>query len=174
MRLFLERGFDAATVDEIGAAAEVSHRTFYRYFSSKEDLVLRDVRDFLEEMRTELAQRPGAESVIESIRAVIFQLAQAYEDDADEDRQRVTLLLKTPSLQHHRQEQLVAFEAALVPLIADRLAVDPADDMRPTLIAACAGAALRVASESWIAADMKTKLAPKVEEAFSLLVTGLQ
>ena len=58
MRLFLERGFDAVTVDEIGAAAEVSHRTFYRYFSSKEDLVLRDARDFLDEMRTELAQRP--------------------------------------------------------------------------------------------------------------------
>ena len=86
----------------------------------------------------------------------------------------MTLLLETPSLQHHRQEQLVAFEAALVPLIADRLAVDPADDMRPALIAACAGAALRVASESWIADDMKTKLAPKVEEAFSLLVAGLQ
>jgi AcrR family transcriptional regulator len=174
MRLFLERGFDAVTVDEIGAAAEVSHRTFYRYFSSKEDVVLSDVREFLDEMRTALAQRPSSESVIESIRAVILQLAQAYEADADEDRQRVTLLLETPSLQHHRQEQLVAFEAALVPLIADRLAVDPADDMRPALIAACAGAALRVASESWIAADMKTKLAPKVEEAFSLLVTGLQ
>jgi AcrR family transcriptional regulator len=174
MRLFLERGFDAVTVDEIAAVAEVSHRTFYRYFSSKEDLVLRDVREFLDEMQSALAQRPGSESVIESIRAVILQLAEAYEADADEDRQRVTLLLETPSLQHHRQEQLVAFEAALVPLIAGRLSVHPAHDMRPALIAACAGAALRVASESWIADDMKTELAPKVEEAFSLLVTGLQ
>ena len=174
MRLFVERGFDAVTVDEIAAVAEVSHRTFYRYFSSKEDLVLRDVREFLDEMRTALAQRPSSESVIESIRAVILQLAQASEADADEDRQRVTLLLETPSLQHYRQERLVAFESALKPLIADRLAVDPAADMRPALIAACAGAALRVASESWIADDMKTKLAPKVEEAFALLVAGLQ
>lgn len=174
MHLFVERGFDVVTVDEIAAVAEVSHRTFYRYFSSKEDLVLRDVREFLDDMRTLLAQRPSSESVIESIRVVILQLAQASEADADEDRQRVTLLLETPSLQHHRQERLVAFENALKPLIADRLAVDPAADMRPALIAACAGAALRVASESWIADDMKTKLAPKVEEAFSLLVAGLQ
>jgi AcrR family transcriptional regulator len=174
MRLFLERGFDDVTVDEIGAAAEVSHRTFYRYFSSKEDLVLRDIREFLDEIQVAFDQRPGSEPVIESIRAVILQLAQTYEADADDDRQRVSLLLATPSLQHRRQEQLVAFETALVPLIAARLSVDSADDMRPALIAACAGAALRVATESWIADDMKTKLAPKVEQAFSLLITGLK
>ena len=174
MRLFLERGFDAVTVDEIGAAAEVSHRTFYRYFSTKEDLVLRDIREFLDEMQEAFSRRPGSEPVIESIRAVILQLAEAYEHDADDDRQRVSLLLATPSLQHRRQEQLVAFESALVPLIAARLAVDPADDMRPALVAACAGAALRVATESWISDDMETPLAPKVDEAFSLLITGLK
>jgi AcrR family transcriptional regulator len=70
MRLFVERGFDAVTVDEIGAAADVSHRTFYRYFSSKEDLVVRDIRDFLDEMQIAFDQRPGSEPVIESIRAV--------------------------------------------------------------------------------------------------------
>jgi AcrR family transcriptional regulator len=173
MRLFLERGFDAVTVDEIGAAAEVSHRTFYSYFASKEDLVLRDIREFLDEMRVAFTKRPTSESVIESLRAVILQLAETYEHDADDDRQRVGLLLASPSLQHRRQEQHVAFESALVPLIADRLSADPAHDMRPALIAACAGAALRVATESWISDDMATPLAPKVDEAFSLLIAGL-
>src|SRR5262245_49170754 len=108
MGLFLERGFDAVTVDEIGAAADVSHRNF----SSKEDLVVPDIRDFLDEMQIAFDQRPNSEPVIESIRAVILQRAEAYEHDADVDRQRVSLLLATPSLQHRRQEQHVAFEAA--------------------------------------------------------------
>ncbi len=172
-RLFLERGFDAVTVDEIAAEAEVSHRTFYRYFSCKEDLVLHDIRGALDDLRQAFAQRPAAEPVIESIRAVILELAAGYEHDADLDRKLGELLLASPALQHRKQEHHVAFEAALVPLIADRLATDPVIDMRPALIAACAGAAIRVATDTWIATGMVGSLGPTVDEAFSLLTSGL-
>ncbi|HMK13382.1 MAG TPA: TetR family transcriptional regulator [Acidimicrobiales bacterium] len=174
MQLFVERGFDAVTVDEIGAAAEVSHRTFYRYFASKEDVVLHDIREMLDDVRAAFAQRPASEPVIESIRAVTLQLAATYEHDGDDDRKRVELLLATPSLQHRRQEQHVLLEAALVPLIAERLSADPSRDMRPALIAACAGAAIRVATDAWIASDRTRPLAPTVDEAFSLLIAGLR
>jgi AcrR family transcriptional regulator len=172
-RLFIERGFDAVTVDEIAAEAEVSHRTFYRYFSCKEDLVLHDIREALDHLRQAFAQRPASEPVLESIRAVILELAAGYEHDADLDGRLGELLLASPALQHRKQEHHGAFEAALVPLIADRLATDPVVDMRPALIAACAGAAIRVATDTWIAAGMHGSLRPTVDEAFSLLTRGL-
>jgi AcrR family transcriptional regulator len=177
MRLFAQRGFDAVTVDEIGAEAEVSHRTFYRYFSCKEDVVLGDLRTAIAEMRDAFLRRPTSEPVIESIRAVILELAAGYDHDADSDaasdRQRVDLLLSTPALQHRRQERHVAFEGELVPLVAERLGVDPAVDMRPAVIAACAGAAMRVASDTWMARGLAGSLEPTVAEAFSMLVSGL-
>ncbi len=172
-RLFLNRGFDEVTVDEIAAEAEISHRTFYRYFSCKEDLVLHDVREALDDLRRAFMSRPSSEPVIESIRAVILELAATFQHDTDLDRQLVGLLLASPALQHRKQEHHAAFETALVPLIAERLSIDPATDMRPALIAACAGAAIRVATDTWIAQGMAGPLGPTVDEAFSLLTTGL-
>ena len=63
-RMFASRGFDDVTVDEIAAEAEVSHRTFYRYFATKEELVLGPQRKGLDDFVTAFSQRPRSESVM--------------------------------------------------------------------------------------------------------------
>ena len=172
-RLFLERGFDNVTVDDIGAEAEVSHRTFYRYFACKEDLVLGNVGEMLDSLRSAFIRRAATESVIESIRVVILELAASYEQDVENDRLRAQLVMSSASLRDRRHEHLVAFEAGLVPLVARRLSIDANTDMRPALIAACAAAAVRVAMDSWMADDGHGALAPRVQQAFAILTTGL-
>jgi AcrR family transcriptional regulator len=167
--MFANRGFDQVTVDEIAAEAEVSHRTFYRYFATKEELVLGPLQHGLEDFVAKFARRPRTESVIASVRDVIIDLAANYEHDLDNDRQRAALVRATPSLRQRQYERHTAFENAMVPLIARRLDVDPADDIRPALIAGCAVAAIRAATSQWLLGEAERPLMPLVEQALTML-----
>ena len=71
-RLFDERGFGATTVRDIAAAAGVGERTFFRYFPSKEDLVLQEVRDLLPGLMEVVRERPAAESPLVALREAIL------------------------------------------------------------------------------------------------------
>jgi hypothetical protein len=98
-----------------------------------------------------------------------MELAAHYEHDLDNDRQRAALVRTTPSLQQRQHERLAAFESIIMPLIAERLGVNPVDDLRPALIAACAVAAIRVAASQWLLGDASRPLMPIVEQALSIL-----
>lgn len=80
MRLILERGYDDVTVDEIAAEAGISRRTFFRYFDSKEGVVLPYEEEKLEELRRALAELPPGESIFVGLRRAI--LAVFARDDA--------------------------------------------------------------------------------------------
>ena len=170
--LFAERGYDAVTVDDIASAADISHRTFYRYFPSKEDLVLGDMGDSFVEFAAALAARPDDEPVLRSIRAVVLELATAFEHDYEANRTRSSLIAASPTLQLRLKEREPFVEAAITPLIAERLGVDPSTDMRPQLIAACAITAMRVATDIWIANDAVGSLTSTVDHALTLLTQG--
>ncbi len=75
LRLFGERGFEATTVQDIVAAAEVSERTFFRYFASKDDLVLGDFIDALPELLAALRARPAGEPPLVAVQAALRTLA---------------------------------------------------------------------------------------------------
>lgn len=81
-RLFDEQGFTATTVQQIAAAAEVSERTFFRYFESKEDLLLTDVVAVLEEAASRLAVRPLGEAPLEAILGAVRAAALTTTDGA--------------------------------------------------------------------------------------------
>jgi AcrR family transcriptional regulator len=168
-RMFATKGYDDVTVDEIAAKAEVSHRTFYRYFATKEELVLGPLQQRLDEFVSRFIQRPRSESVIASVRGAIIDLAAEYEQGLDNDRQRARLVRATPSLQQRQHERHAEFENLMVPLIAQRLGVDPVDDIRPALIAGCAVAAIRVATSQWLLGDTTQPLMPMVEQALTML-----
>jgi AcrR family transcriptional regulator len=78
LRLFGERGFDGATIDDIAAAAEVSRRTFFRYFARKEDVVLDWKRRTSEELRAALVARPPEESPLQAVHAALATVAAGY------------------------------------------------------------------------------------------------
>jgi AcrR family transcriptional regulator len=82
LRLFREQGYDATTVEQIAAAAGVSHMTFFRYFPAKEDVALSDSYDPL--IASHIAQTPATWPLIQRIRAVLAQgLRQVYDTDRD-------------------------------------------------------------------------------------------
>src|SRR6478735_9236693 len=86
--MFDERGFDEVTVDDIVSAAEVSHRTFYRYFPSKEDVLFGDHNEKLESFRRAMAERPADESIFDALRRAALEFAQLYEELHGQDVRR--------------------------------------------------------------------------------------
>lgn len=172
-RLFAERGYHDVTIEEIAAEAEVSHRTFYRYFGSKEDLVLGSVADLLEAMEAALAARPSDESVMDSIRAATVSLASEFTGDAEDDRTRIDIVQATPELQQRSIERQPLMEAVLVPFVAQRLGLDPDRDLAPRVIASCTIAVSRAALDVWVAQGSTDAIVGYIDEALSLVDQGL-
>ena len=173
LRLFAQRGFHDVTIEEIAAAADVSPRTFYRYYSSKEDLVLGSVPDLIEAIGEALAERPRTEPVMASIRAVTIELANEYASDADANRVRTEIIAATPELQQRSAERQPIMESVLVPFVADRLGLDADRDLTPRLIASCTVAVSRVATDVWSAQGSSGRLADQIDRALAMLEAGL-
>ncbi|HEY3238145.1 MAG TPA: TetR family transcriptional regulator [Acidimicrobiia bacterium] len=174
LRLFEARGFDLVTVDDIAAAADVSRRTFFRYFATKEDVVLADQPRRLEELREALAVRPPDEPALTALRQALLSLAGGHEQDRERLLRRAKLMRATPSLQIRFMGAQRTWEQAVTEMVADRLGVDPLVDLRPGVIAASALASLRTAVSLWVTADGKGDLQAMVTEALDLLDGGLQ
>lgn len=134
-RLFEQQGFEATTVRDIAAAAGVGERTFFRYFPSKEDLVLQQVRDLIPPLMQRVRARPAGE-------APLTALLEAMVDWLTETGSAPTLLVSGPpktTHDEHREAHALKneLEGAITDAFLDRLAAAGADPKdRPTLLRA--------------------------------------
>lgn len=169
LRLFVERGFDQVTVDDIAAEAGISRRTFFRYFDSKEDAVLPREDEALGQLRELLAERPGGEPIFATIRRVTVTLmTEALAADPDM-AVRLRLAHETPSVFARSLALRSYWETAVRDVIAEHLGVDPATSLVATVTAAAAVGAARAAVEVWLAEGAGDDLADHVARAFDLL-----
>ncbi|MFD9488781.1 TetR/AcrR family transcriptional regulator [Streptomyces sp. NPDC059991] len=118
-RLITEQGYDATTVEQIAEAAEVSPSTVFRYFPTKEDIVLTDEYDPI--MVGELRARPADEPPLESLRHVIDKATRlALEHDREETIQRTTLLVRVPALRARMMQSMAVTSRQLCEVLAQR------------------------------------------------------
>ncbi len=118
-RLFASRGFGAVTVEDICAEVDVSPRTFFRYFHSKEDVVFDGIQPCLEQTVAAFAGRPSSEDAYESLSRALLSVAS----DAGSEREllRVHLLVRSsPELLGPSLEQFRALQDELVELMTTR------------------------------------------------------
>lgn len=172
-RLFGERGFDNVTVDDIAAEADVSRRTFFRYFASKEDVLLADHFVQLARLREAMAARPGDEPIVTALRNALLSLTSDFEERKDKVIIRARLMRDTPSLQARSLVHQKLWEDAMQEMVAERLGVDPVKDLRPGVVAAAALAAMRVAFTIWLTAGCDGDVIALTTEALDLLDGGL-
>jgi AcrR family transcriptional regulator len=171
LRLFAERGYDATTVEDIAAAAEVSPRTFFRYFSSKEAVVLEDEYDPL--LFEELGRIDPAEPPVAAMRRIIAALLpDIYAEDRGRILARSRLIYGTPELASAVNGQLADFERLLAATLAEVHGRSP-DDLEARVVAAVAVAAMRCAIEQWVAADGQPELGELLDLAFGVVEGGL-
>lgn len=145
--LFLNQGYEHTTVDQIAAAAEVSPRTFFRYFGSKEELLAHNMNAAEEALVRALAERPAGEPPFTAAAEAYRAFFRAMEDASPEDKERFTrtrrVLEAEPTLLGVQFTRLAAMEDRLAAVLARRMGVDPATDERPRIVVAMAGAAVR-------------------------------
>jgi AcrR family transcriptional regulator len=122
LELFQRKGYEATTIDEIVAAVPVSQRTFFRYFATKEDLVIGLLAEHDEVMLDALAARPPGErpltALFEAVRTVLSGIAESEPADSARFRAVRQLIESNPSLVTAQMAMLSAAERDLAELIA--------------------------------------------------------
>lgn len=146
-RLITLAGYDATTCEQIAAAAAVSPATLFRYFPTKEDIVLQD--DYDPMIAEAVRSRPASESALVAVRrGFAGALAAVYQRDLEEIRQRTALILSVPSLRARSREQLDSLVTQLAQALAERARRAPGDLEIDVAAHVCA-AAVGVAVERW-------------------------
>lgn len=174
--LFTRQGFDHTTVDEIAAACDVSRRTFFRYFSSKEDVFSGDKGQQDQEIFDFIASRPAEEPGLLSLRAAVLSMASFYAEQKNRLLVQVRVINATPALQSagHDHQQL-AVEHIVDAL--SRRSSEPLDDeqiYQLRLVAQAAVAALRTAMDRWVQGDGQEDLVDLASQALDLLASGFR
>ncbi|AFR48163.1 TetR family transcriptional regulator [Gordonia sp. KTR9] len=123
LTLFDERGFDSVTVHQLADAIGISPRSFFRYFPSKEDVVIGDPEPFGEIVRSAAAQRPADESVWTVLRRSFDPIVELTERPAYQARglRSIRVTMSTASLRARNYEKHLSWAAMLEPVILDRM-----------------------------------------------------
>ena len=164
LRLFETQGYEHTTVEQIAEAAETSTTTFYRYFATKEDVVLDNDSSALFEPT--VAARPAGEPLTATIRAAMAVLVAAAEADRELTLARMRLVATVPALEARYAGEERRTIDLMARLLADRTG-RPADDYELELIAFMLVAVLFTASRRWVADQGATPLAGLVDQAIT-------
>ena len=154
--LFARQGYDATTVDEISEAAQVSPRTFFRYFATKEDVVFGDIDGDLDQLRAAMQHGPGEDGDV--VRDGLLGFSRRLDDKRDDVLSRRQLIADNPAL----QGRVLCLEHEWAAAMADVLAAR-AGKGTPTfeqqVLASCAIGALSAAVQAWHSAGADEPLA---------------
>lgn len=151
MGLFLEQGFEETTIDQIVAAAGISRRSFFRYFGTKEDIVLGDLAGHGVLMQEALEVIPLDVPPWDAIEDALWQVGDLTQA-SDEARKVATMMYETPSLRARSIEKHLQWQELLVPNIRRRLDTGDGDSRAPAAdaIVASAIACLDIAGQAWV------------------------
>lgn len=155
LELFLRHGYDETTVDEITTVADVSQRTFFRYFDSKEEVALSFQEALERQLLQALRARPAEEPPLTALRQAslvtwgnlehLFAEVASYELCMGMPR----LIDSSPGLLGAHLRRAIALEEELALEIARREGVDPDLDLRPRVLVAAVCGAMRVVNRVW-------------------------
>jgi len=174
LRLFETQGYEHTAVEQIAEAAETSTTTFYRYFPTKEDVVLDNDASPLFEAT--VATRPAGEPLAVTIRAAMAAVVGAAEADRDHTLARMRLIETVPALEARYAGQERRTIGYLARLLADRTGRPPGD-YQLELVAFVLAGVLFTASRRWVADQGATPMTSLVDQALTTiepLLTALQ
>jgi AcrR family transcriptional regulator len=147
LRLFRERGYEATTVGRIAEAAEVSESTFFRYFPTKEDVVLYDALDpvMLEAFRAQ----PAELSPLKALRAAMWSVfGELPADELAVQGERDALIRAVPELRARMLDEFAKNLELFAEIVGERVGRRSDDPAVRTV----AGAVIGVGISAWYTA----------------------
>jgi AcrR family transcriptional regulator len=173
LALFAEKGFDGTTVDEIAEACDVSPRTFFRYYSAKEDVLFADGDERLAGLLAVIAEQPVDAAPLRAVQVAFLTITDEYAQDRERLLLRSRIFDGSSSLRSHKYERQRSWEDALTAVLVEReqkLGGD-ASTRRLRLVAGTAMACLRAALDEWL--EHGGDIDALVERNFDDLASGL-
>jgi AcrR family transcriptional regulator len=165
MRLFLDKGYEATTVEEIAAAAGVSHMTVFRHFPTKESLVFTDRYDAL--MLAEIGKRPASEPAVDSIVYAVVDIVVGFSDEElDFARKRSLMIRSVPTLREGIWAQSLISIDVLEQALRTRGRFSEGSRL-PRMAARVAMAILTEVSEVWVDERTTRRLDELIREGYA-------
>ncbi|WP_345702054.1 TetR family transcriptional regulator [Kitasatospora terrestris] len=166
-RLFLERGYEQTTIDDIVSLAGVGRRSFFRYFPSKEDVVFPDHEKCLADMTAFLqASEDGDDPVLRVCDAARLVL-RMYAENPTFSVQRYRLTKQVPGLRTYELSVVWRYERTLADYLRARFSARRDGTLRADVIAAAVVAAHNHALRSWLRADGQGDAATEMDHALA-------
>jgi DHA2 family multidrug resistance protein-like MFS transporter len=170
LRLFREQGYDATTIDQIIAAADVSETTFFRYFPTKEDVVLRDDYDPL--LIEAFQAQPPQLAAVPALRAAFAAaFGSMTAQQRAEQKERIRLTFTVPRLRAAMLDQISQAMQLLARAMAERAGRQPDDVTVRAVVGAVVGAAVAVSAA--ITDDPDADVPALIDQAIAHLEPGL-
>ena len=166
MALFLERGFEATTLDDIASAADISRRSFFHYFASKEDVVFAWQEESTAALIAAVAARPANESMLIAAENAISAMVRQLEPG--EAMAMAQLKRDNPALQARDQVKYEKLERALAEALGKR-AGHKTERLQARLVAMIATGAMRIGGELWAAEGAREKPEALVKRTFAAI-----
>ncbi|KPI06082.1 transcriptional regulator, TetR family [Actinobacteria bacterium OK074] len=170
-RLVEQQGYERTTVEQIAEAAEVSPSTVFRYFPTKEDIVITDEYDPI--MEQLLRDRPKDEPLLESLRHVVHNTMNQYKYETPAElRLRARLMNEVPSIRSRMMEGLYLTGDMLRRVVAERSGLHP-DDLEVRVYCMSILAGLMEVSRHWSEHGQQGDMSTLVDRALHVLEHGL-
>jgi AcrR family transcriptional regulator len=166
MALFLERGFEATTLDDIAAAADISRRSFFHYFASTDDVVFAWHDEFTAALTAVIAARPAGESMLSTAENAIAAMVRQLEPG--EAMAMAQLKRDNPALQARDQVKYEKLERALAEALGKR-AGHKTEKLQARLVAMIATGAMRIGGELWAAEGARENPEALVKRTFAAI-----
>jgi AcrR family transcriptional regulator len=169
LRLFSERGYDATTIEEITELADVAPRTFFSYFSSKEEVLFGEHPERREALIDELRQRLEHEPIWPAVSAAMLTVVDAFEADPKFFLARARLYTRWPALRSAVLRINDALIESVAAVLVERMPASEAAGLHARLIATLGNAATRCAIDEWVASGGKADLRRLAVEALEFV-----
>ena len=169
LRLFREAGYGATTMEQIAAAADVSPSTLYRYFPTKEDLILQDDYDPL--LAAAFRAQPPELPILQAFRTAVDEtMSRVPADDRAEALERVRLTYAIPEVRARALDHMFTTTDMLAGLFAERLNRHP-DDLEIRVLAGTVMGALLATQQRWLT-DPRQDMFAILDQALQCLIDG--
>ncbi|MFK0156579.1 TetR family transcriptional regulator [Streptomyces sp. NPDC090499] len=172
MRLLAQQGLEATTAEQIAAEVGVSRRTFFRYFDSKEDVIVQAFTEAGNALCAELSARLTAEGTAMALRQTIAAFVQKMTEHPEKTLRLTRLVLDSPGLRARFLERQAQWQTDMAAVLSHGSSQNPVD-LRPALASGVALTAFYTALTRWSADGGARDLAELVDEAFDVVTPAL-